>query len=118
MKIELNHASKNIEFWTREPLTFHAWDKWRTVPTGFYSDGMSVPRIFWRLISPQIGSDAVTRCAVIHDWLYQSHVCTRKEADQWLRDHLIADAGWSKWKANLVYAGVRIGGASHWGDEK
>lgn len=97
----------------REPL----WllERHFVVPAGYVSDGASVPRLFWRLLSPPI--DPVTLApSIIHDWLYDNawkYDLTRLECDRWYRDALIAN-GYQKWKANLTYFGIRLRGGRHW----
>jgi hypothetical protein len=49
-----------------------------TVPDGFRTDFASVPRIFW-VIFPYWGKYG--NAAVIHDFIYETTIRTRKEAD-------------------------------------
>ena len=82
------------------------------VPEGFISDGASVPRFFWRLLSPCI--DPITLGPSIeHDWRYENHIGTRAECDADYKDRLIEN-GYPRWKAYLTLLGVRIGGKSHY----
>lgn len=87
-----------------------------TAPVGFSSDGASVPRFLWRLLSPRI--DPVTLApSIAHDWLYTQagrRDLTRVECDTWYRDALIL-RGYPRWKATLTYIGVRLFGTRHWG---
>lgn len=82
------------------------------LPAGFRSDGMSVPRFFWRWLTPKIEGHSISP-GIVHDWLYTSHVLTRKEADQWLKEALIKN-GMAWHKAAAIYIAVRLFGASHW----
>lgn len=91
------------------------------VPKGFVTNFASVPRLpFMYLLFGGIGDEAAT----LHDWLY-STLCSidvsRAKADKILRGVIIeclTKDGKAKWKAMLIayamWAGVRIGGASHW----
>lgn len=88
------------------------WGIDSVMPAGFMSDGMSIPKFFWRWLSPKIAPVTLSP-SIVHDWLYQSHVMTRKDADAWYRDALIAN-GYPKLKAYLCYAGLRLFGESHW----
>ena len=88
------------------------WGIKARMPRGFRSDGMSIPRFFWRFISPRIDGKTVAP-AIIHDWLYTSHVVTRAEADAWLREAVRVN-GMPPFKAWLVWLGVRIFGSAHW----
>lgn len=87
-----------------------------TVPAGFASDGASVPRFLWRLLSPKI--DAITLApSIAHDWLYDQggiRDFTRLECDRWYRRSLI-DRGYPRWKSWITYIGVRLFGGRHWG---
>ena len=73
---------------------------------------MSVPRFFWRFISPKI-EGRTAGPSIIHDWLYASHRLTRKEADNWLRQALVNN-GMTARKSAMVYYAVRVFGFSHW----
>lgn len=83
------------------------------VPAGFASDGMSVPRFFWRMLSPKLDFHTLVP-SVIHDYMYSVKLGTRSEADEFYYQNLIA-GGFGKVKAKLVWLGVRLGGGSHWG---
>ena len=84
------------------------------IPAGFESDGVSVPRFFWRFISPPIDPRTI-RAGVTHDWIYRNRPpgWTRRKADAVFRRILIED-GVERWRAWLAWAGVRIGGWVAW----
>jgi hypothetical protein len=67
----------------------------------FWSDGCSK--------SPDF---AFRHCCVAHDYLYVTGYCSRKEADEFLRDCII-DMGYPR-LAWVYYYGVRIGGKRAW----
>ncbi|MBS5530192.1 DUF1353 domain-containing protein [bacterium] len=96
----------------REPLHFECGGDTHEVPTGFISDGMSIPRFFWRLLSPPVDGRTL-RASVVHDYLYATGIFSRAEADRLYRKMLIAD-GYPHWKAWAVWTGVRIGGRNHY----
>lgn len=81
-----------------------------TVPTGFYTDFASVPRL--GLLYAMLG-DRAHQPAVIHDFLYATGTTTRSMADHVLYEAMtvieIAD-----WQRDLIYAGVRAGGWYAW----
>jgi hypothetical protein len=59
-----------------------------TVPTGFLSDGASVPRLFWPILGPfgdAFSQESYFAGAIIHDWLYNARAAktgiTRRQAD-------------------------------------
>lgn len=95
-----------------EPLVITVNEKSYVVEAGYLSDGMSCPRVCWSLVSPAIDNRTI-RAAIGHDWLYENHVCTRKEADDWFYDNMVAD-GFPKFRAYMAWLGVRIGGGSHY----
>ena len=72
-----------------EPLIITVKGKEYEVPTGYMSNGCSTPRCLWSLLSPAIDNRTI-KSAIGHDWLYEEHVCTRKEADDWFYDDLVA----------------------------
>lgn len=81
-----------------------------TVPTGFRTDLASVPRLPLVFL---LAGDCAREAAVVHDFLYQSHETDRATADAILRE-ASACTGVPAWRRWLMYAGVRLGGASHW----
>lgn len=92
-----------------EPLT------WRgiTVPTGFMTDGASVPRILWAWLPPW--GDVATRAAIVHDYLLERRddgipvpgAETRAKCDQLFYEALL-DCGVGKFRARLTWLGVRL----------
>ena len=82
-----------------------------TVPKGFVTDFASIPEPLWSFgLSPK---GKYTQAAIVHDYLYWTQVCTRKQADNIM---LIAmkEHGVSKIKRTEIYSGVRIGGKGPW----
>lgn len=79
------------------------------VPAEFETDFASVPRI--PVIFELVG-DRGHAAATIHDWLYSTGECTRKEADKvFLR--ALKETGMSSFRSHLMYYGVRLFGRSH-----
>lgn len=81
------------------------------VPAGFRTDLASVPRlpiVYW------LAGGCADEEAVLHDYLYSTAVVSRKMADAIFREAMSVrgEPGWRRW---LMWAGVRIGGASHYG---
>lgn len=87
-----------------------------TVPAGFVTDLASIPQFAWSLGFAPDGPWA--KAAVIHDYLYstkgQGGVYTRAQADSIL-DEAMADLGVPGWRRAIIWAAVRVGGASGWG---
>lgn len=82
-----------------------------TVPAGFQTDLASVPRLPLVFL---LAGDSARKASVVHDWLYTTHPVTRDVADAVLKEASLL-TGVPKWRAWLMWAGVRIGGGgSHW----
>lgn len=94
------------------PLTFYANGTAYVIEKGYESNGMSVPRCLWSVISPQY-SPRTLFPSIVHDWLYGHYVMPRDEADKWYREALL-ERGYPVWKTTLVYDAVRMFGRSHW----
>lgn len=109
----IDNELKDEDFRVLRTLTLEITDALTIViHKGYISDGASVPRFFWRLLSPKMNKCTLTP-SIVHDYLYETKLCTRKEADEWYYNALIEN-GYPKWKAMLTYAGVRLFGGSHW----
>lgn len=84
------------------------------IPSGFVSDGCSVPRFFWRVVFPK-GDTRAMRAGFVHDYIYRNHPekWTREEADVNFLNILIAD-GINKVSAYIAFFGVRLFGKKSW----
>jgi hypothetical protein len=80
------------------------------VPARFMTDFSSVPR--WPLTYLLTGNTA-HEAAVIHDYLYVLGEYSRAQSDEIFREAAIV-VGEPLWRANLMYAGIRIGGWVAW----
>lgn len=108
-------ADKGRVFRLMEPIQIIWRDKPAvTVPWGFWSDGASVPRVFWRLVFPK-GDEKAIRAAFVHDYIYrtQPEGWTKAEADRMFYDLLLED-GVPKWRAWIAYQGVKWFGHLAW----
>lgn len=81
-----------------------------TVPAGFRTDLASVPRV---PVAFLLAGDCAREAAVVHDYLYSTHLVDRATADAVLRE-AAAVTGVPAWRRWLMWAGVRLGGAPHW----
>lgn len=82
-----------------------------TVPAGFVTDLASIPRIPFLYDAL---AEVTIEPPVIHDYLYSKAIGTRAMADKVLLEAMeVTGVPWIKRK--LIYAGVRVGGASHFG---
>ncbi len=82
-----------------------------TVPKGFVTDFASIPQPFWSAgLSP---NGKYSKAAIVHDYLYWTQGCTRRQADNIL---LIAmkESGVDVSTRTAIYEGVRLGGESAW----
>jgi hypothetical protein len=97
-------------FWILgEPLVAQADDGRIDIPTGFTTDGASVPRWAQRITDWAPWDDPQRWAGIVHDWLYSQPGVTKRHADNVFRALLASEgAGWLKRK--LMYAAVVIGG--------
>jgi hypothetical protein len=80
------------------------------VPTGFRTDGASIPKVFWSILGPH---GSYFSAAIVHDFLYSkasnaTWCMSRKDADD-----LFLEAMWNAgvgWHRNIIHAAVRCGG--------
>jgi hypothetical protein len=77
---------------------------------GFECDSYSSPRTFF---GSWIVRGIDRRPAFLHDKLYASGICTRKEADLALLEAM-ESVGISWWRRKAIYRGVRLGGGLFW----
>ena len=75
------------------------------MPAGLVSDGASIPKIFWSIITSPF-HPKIVRGAFIHDYLFRVHIVPRKVADQKLNSVIKSD-GMDRTKAYLIYRAVR-----------
>lgn len=76
------------------------------VPVGFTTDFASVPRFLWWFLPPD---GEYTQAAVLHDYLYRTHLLTREKADfVFLEFMSLLEV--PKWKAEVMYRAVRMFG--------
>lgn len=91
------------------PLIWKCKDYYFEIPEGFRYDGASVPWIASRLF-PRKGRP-YDRAACLHDYLYATHLLTRKQADKLFYKAMLSDSV-SKWRAYIVYQAVNLFGSS------
>lgn len=91
-----------------EPFRFRSTFGVICVPTGFVTDGASIPRLFWNIFQPfgkHFGS------AVIHDYNYSKYntTFTRKKSDDiFLEGMKVLGVGFVK--RGTIFAAVRMFG--------
>lgn len=86
-----------------------------SVPFGFVTDYASVPRLPLAFL---VTGDRAHEAAVIHDWLYTTHVIDHLEIPRELADAIFREAveaaEGKAWLATLMWLGVRLGGSAAW----
>ncbi len=76
------------------------------VPIGFVTDGASVPKIFWSIFDP---TGPYLKAAVIHDYLYNTKMFSRKMCDDLFLEAMKA-SGVGFFTRQTIYRAVRLGG--------
>ncbi|EDR5075844.1 DUF1353 domain-containing protein [Salmonella enterica] len=76
------------------------------VPAGFVTDLATIPRVFWSLMPPD---GKYAKAAIIHDYLYDNALRTKKEADLIFLDGMTV-LGVPEWKRTIMYYAVRLFG--------
>lgn len=76
---------------------------YQIVPKGFTFNGASVPRVLWFYLDP---AGEAFEAACIHDYLYQTTLKTKEDADRIFRDVLML-YGVRKSKACAAYRSVK-----------
>lgn len=95
---------------------YEIYADWNGIPKGFITDGASIPRFLWRALEHPFESEYI-EVFVMHDYDYSTGRIPRAAADAKMRDGLKAKGmGWIK--RNLIYAGVRMFGRSHYNNHK
>ncbi|HHX9832721.1 TPA: DUF1353 domain-containing protein [Salmonella enterica subsp. enterica] len=100
-----------------EPFEFYLSDDNSdviSVPAGFITDLASVPRIFWTFMPPD---GKYAKAAIIHDYLYDNALRTKKEADRIFLDGMTV-LGVPKWKRIVLYLAVSIFGRGHYSKDQ
>lgn len=87
-----------------------------TVPAGFVTNYASLDSLRNIFLFPLYALVAGygNKSATVHDMLYTEAKLSRKECDQVFYRGLRAE-GIARWRASIFYAGVRVGGAGHYG---
>jgi hypothetical protein len=96
----------------REDFILKYWDWTFIIPEGTLTDFASVPRL---PVVYRIFANKAKKSAIWHDWIYGSHPegFTRKMADDAFLDAMRAEK-LPEWVCLAMYAGVRVGGGSHY----
>lgn len=98
------------------PLMFYSMELGVVVeaPAGYITDLNSCPRwpvIYW------LAGDVANEASGLHDYVYSLKLFPREVCDRLLKEAALATHT-PLWQANIIYAGVRVGGANHYGGLK
>lgn len=80
------------------------------VPSGFVTDFASVPRL---PIVYFLTGNTAHKAAVIHDYLYRTHICNRRQADRIFKEAMKL-TGVPGWRRFLMYSALRLCAAGTW----
>lgn len=93
-----------------EDFIYKVYDYTRIVPADFESDLDSIPRIPFAYM---LLKNRCPRSAILHDYEYEIAELPREICDAIFLCSMESE-GMPAWARNMNYAGVRIGGASHY----
>ena len=83
-----------------------------TVPAHFETDLASIPKLFWNILPP---FGKYTEAAVIHDYLYRTHITSRSTADRTLLAGMEVCVV-PRWQRVVIFCAVRLFGGFAWFD--
>ncbi|MDD3468235.1 MAG: DUF1353 domain-containing protein [Campylobacterales bacterium] len=97
-----------------EPFEYHVGtfpsDDFISVPIGFITDFASIPRLFWSIMPPD---GIYAKAAVIHDYLYDNALRTKKEADNIFYEAM-GVLNVPKWQRCTMYIAVKFFGRGNY----
>jgi|ERR1044072_1952766 hypothetical protein len=101
-----HEGKRKVIFRLAEPVKIGGYE----IPAGYETDFATVPRLFFSIIPP-IGKHNVA--AILHDFLYDNRIGTRKRADKLFLCFMLS-YNVPKWQAYTMYYAVRLGGRKWW----
>jgi hypothetical protein len=106
-----DNIKKKCLFELAEPLTFQLSNGEQTyIPVQYRTDFATVPQWARSVINVL---DKHYKACILHDWLYDNQYKSRKFADdEFLK--AMKKHGVKKWKRNLMWFAVRVGGRNRW----
>lgn len=108
MKIDYIYSERKKKMVAQLLERVWVWDY--EIPKGYETDFASVPRMLWSILPP-IGKH--NRAALLHDYLYDSKIGTRKKADKLFLKQMEID-GVKFLSRYAMYLGVRIFAKRWW----
>ena len=115
MKVDIVPSKDGKCIVTLEPLLVRNGSRHFVIPAGYRSDGASVPRFLWRLLSPCI-APVTLEPSIVHDYMYEWRIGSRYDADLFYAEELYC-AGYPNWKCLLTFAGIRVCGGRRYGSK-
>ena len=104
MKIDILLDSKDVKIITIDEIIFEYYGKEMKIQPGYVSDGCSIPRFLWSLISPQIHPETLEQ-SIKHDYLFQNKLGFFKSNWYYFKD---LKGGLNLFKRILVLIGVTL----------
>ena len=108
--LDLRYQKKTGKWMLCCPFSYVAKDREViVVPTGFITDGASIPKVFWSMIGGPLSGRYICS-AVIHDFLcFKAHQnqYSRKRADI-IFEQAMREEGATFIKRKVMYLGVRL----------
>ena len=86
-----------------------------TIPTGFLTDGLSIPSWARPIVGPATGKPFLA--GILHDYLYSRASTAHFDVDRAVADELFREAMWNLgigYRRNLIWAAVRVAGWKSW----
>lgn len=101
----MGYRNGSALFKVTKPYRYHSSKGMITIPAGFTTDGASIPRVFWSILSPY---GEYFPAALVHDFLYSPNNIwfNRKESDQLFLEAMYnIGIGWPM--RGTIYSAVR-----------
>lgn len=93
-----------------DPIRYELAKKWiEAIPRGFKTDFASIPGAVWPMFRFLRVLHRINSAALVHDWLYATHTCSRTVADAVFYQEL-RESGVSRWVAKILHWSVHIFG--------
>lgn len=77
---------------------------------GNVTDQASIPRLLWSVFPPH---GRYAKAAIIHDWMYDNGLRTKKAADRIFLDGMVV-LGVPRWRRLMMYCAVRFFGRGNY----
>lgn len=102
---------RNWKLWSAFTFGSVVLERVIEVPAGFVTDFASIPRVLWNVLPP---TGQYGKAALIHDYCYRTAwYATRAQSDLVLNEAM-KELGVGWWTRQVIYRGVRLGGARAW----